>query len=229
MYSKGQRIAIRIVVLALTIVLLCTSSAFALTLYKTLEFGSSGSDVYKLQRALYSLGYYDDDIDGRFGTGTEDAVKAYQESIGLEADGKAGTLTLNALYDSAETTTTTTTSYATATSSSTLEYGDSGERVRLLQEALDDLGYNVGTVDGKFGLLTRAAVIAFQKAQGLTADGLAGTKRWNFSTARRIPQPPRRQVRRPAPRRRARPRVRLFPARSGGAAPATTYSRCRRS
>ena len=144
MYAKGQRIAIRIIVLALTIVLLCTSSAFALTLYKTLEFGSSGNDVYKLQRALYSLGYYDDDIDGRFGTGTQDAVKAYQKSIGLESDGKAGTLTLNALYDSAKTATTPTTSYATATSSSTLEYGDSGERVRLLQEALDDLGYKRG-------------------------------------------------------------------------------------
>ena len=113
-------------------------------------------------------------MDGHFGRGTEDAVKAYQESIGLEADGKAGTLTLNALYDGGGGELPR--PFATATSSTTLQYGDSGERVRLLQEALKELGYTIGTVDGKFGLVTRTAVIAFQRAKGITADGLAGTK-----------------------------------------------------
>ena len=173
MKPRGRRTVFRVAALALTIMLLSTSSAFALTIYKTLEFGSSGSDVTKLQNALLSLGYYDDDVDGRFGNATKEAVMAFQKSLGLDADGKAGTLTLNALYDAADENTT---SYATATSSTTLQYGDTGERVRLLQEALKGLGYTIGTVDGKFGLVTRAAVIAFQKAKSLKADGLAGTK-----------------------------------------------------
>jgi len=162
---------------ALTLVLLSASSAAALTIYATLEYGDSGDDVTKLQQALLSLGFDPGGVDGKFGSGTQDAVKAYQKSAGLKADGKAGTLTLNALYEDADTETDTDTStFATATSSSTLEYGDSGERVRLMQDALKDLGYSIGTVDGKFGLLTRAAVIAFQRDKGITADGLAGTK-----------------------------------------------------
>jgi len=162
---------------ALTLVLLSASSAAALTIYATLEYGDSGDDVTKLQQALLSLGFDPGGVDGKFGSGTQDAVKAYQKSAGLKADGKAGTLTLNALYEDADTETDTDTStFATATSSSTLEYGDSGERVRLMQDALKDLGYSIGTVDGKFGLLARAAVIAFQRDKGITADGLAGTK-----------------------------------------------------
>ena len=174
MKPKSQRIAMRVIMLALTIVLLSTSGASALTIYRTLEFGDSGSNVSKLQEALLTLGYYDKEIDGRFGRGTETAVKAYQSSVGLKADGKAGTLTLNALYKASSEVDTS--SFASASSSSTLEYGDSGERVRLMQDALKGLGYTIGTVDGKFGLVTRAAVIAFQKARGITADGLAGTQ-----------------------------------------------------
>lgn len=173
MKSKAQRTLWRALALAFAIVFLSVTGASALTLYKTLEYGDSGSDVLKLQQSLLALGFDPGGTDGRFGGGTQDAVKAYQKSVGLTADGKAGTLTLNALYAASVAATTT---YATATSSSTLQYGDSGERVRLLQEALKQLGYTVGTVDGKFGLLTRTAVVAFQRAKGLTADGLAGTK-----------------------------------------------------
>ncbi len=173
MKSKAQQTLQRAFVVALLIVFLGTTGASALTLYKTLEFGDSGSDVLRLQQSLTTLGFDPGGTDGRFGRGTENAVKAYQKSAGLTVDGKAGSLTLNALYQAADNTSTT---YATATNSSTLQYGDSGERVRLLQTALKDLGYTIGTVDGKFGLLTRTAVIAFQRSKKITADGLAGTK-----------------------------------------------------
>ncbi len=173
MKSKAQQTLQRAFVVALLIVFLGTTGASALTLYKTLEFGDSGSDVLRLQQSLTTLGFDPGGTDGRFGRGTENAVKAYQKSEGLTVDGKAGSLTLNALYQAADNTSTT---YATATNSSTLQYGDSGERVRLLQTALKDLGYTIGTVDGKFGLLTRTAVIAFQRSKKITADGLAGTK-----------------------------------------------------
>ena len=43
-----------------------------------------------------------------------------------------------------------------------------------IQQALKDLGYPVGEVDGLYGQLTRAAVSAFQDDSGLYRDGIAG-------------------------------------------------------
>ena len=45
-----------------------------------------------------------------------------------------------------------------------------------IQQKLKDLGYYFGSVDGIYGNATRNAVVAFQKANGLTADGVAGPK-----------------------------------------------------
>ena len=50
------------------------------------------------------------------------------------------------------------------------------EEVRALQKRLKELGYYTGSADGDFGPATEAAVKAFQKANGLTADGKAGQK-----------------------------------------------------
>lgn len=56
----------------------------------------------------------------------------------------------------------------------TLRSGSSGSRVRTLQKALISLNYLAGSADGKFGAKTKAAVLSFQKASGLKADGAAG-------------------------------------------------------
>lgn len=60
----------------------------------------------------------------------------------------------------------------------TLQRGDTGKDVEELQQLLINLNYNLGDygADGKFGNKTRDAVIAFQKANGLTADGKVGPK-----------------------------------------------------
>ena len=55
-----------------------------------------------------------------------------------------------------------------------LRQGNRGEEVRRLQTRLRELGYLNGNVDGAFGRQTYNAVIAFQHANGLTADGVAG-------------------------------------------------------
>ena len=55
-----------------------------------------------------------------------------------------------------------------------LHTGSKGEKVWKLQERLKELGYYQGEIDGQFGPGTRDAVIAFQKNNGLDADGLAG-------------------------------------------------------
>jgi peptidoglycan hydrolase-like protein with peptidoglycan-binding domain len=57
-----------------------------------------------------------------------------------------------------------------------LQEGSTGAEVTRLQENLKKLGVYTGVVDGKFGLATKAAVIKFQKANQLTADGVAGSR-----------------------------------------------------
>lgn len=61
---------------------------------RTLRRSSRSGYVTRLQKALIALGYYTGSADGYFGSGTEDAVKAYQRARGLEADGVAGRATL---------------------------------------------------------------------------------------------------------------------------------------
>ena len=170
-----RALSFRTLALALILTLLAAPQALAATKYATLEFGSRGSDVLKLQKALLELGFNPNGTDGKFGRGTETAVKAYQAARGLEADGKAGTLTLTKLYAETDGQSATVTTPVT-TNPNTLKYGDSGSRVTELQTALVKLGYNTNGVDGRFGAGTQRAVISFQKDNGLEADGLAGTK-----------------------------------------------------
>lgn len=62
----------------------------------------------------------------------------------------------------------------------TLRQGMKGDYVKQLQKRLIELGYSVGSAgaDGDFGSGTLAAVKKFQKAAGLTQDGVVGAKTW---------------------------------------------------
>jgi peptidoglycan hydrolase-like protein with peptidoglycan-binding domain len=64
-----------------------------------------------------------------------------------------------------------------------LRAGSRGTDVVALQQRLIALGYNPGTPDGDFGTATTAAVIAFQKAKGLPADGVVGSTTWDALNA----------------------------------------------
>ena len=57
--------------------------------------------------------------------------------------------------------------------------GSSGNEVRLIQTKLKNWGYYKGSVDGIYGKSTIAAVIYFQRSNGLTPDGVAGTQTLN--------------------------------------------------
>mgnify|MGYP002544888099 CR=1 FL=1 len=57
-----------------------------------------------------------------------------------------------------------------------LKRGSRGDLVRQLQTRLRSWGYYSGTVDGVYGAKTESAVRAFQKRNGLTADGIVGQK-----------------------------------------------------
>jgi peptidoglycan hydrolase-like protein with peptidoglycan-binding domain len=70
--------------------------------------------------------------------------------------------------------TTTTTAPPDPAADGKLELGEGGQAVLALQQRLVDLGYWLGSADGNYGQLTRQAVMAFQKAEGLGRDGVAG-------------------------------------------------------
>ena len=61
-----------------------------------------------------------------------------------------------------------------AAMAATLRVGSSGEEVKTLQTKLKRWGYYTGSIDGVFGSGTKKAVIAFQKKNGLTPDGIVG-------------------------------------------------------
>ena len=68
--------------------------------YHTIQTGDKGDEVLRLQQALAEYGYYEGELDGRFGQQTRRAVDRFQYSHGLPADGIAGRNTLSVLYDS---------------------------------------------------------------------------------------------------------------------------------
>ncbi len=144
--------------------------------------GDTGSDVKKLQRALEIVGVYTGSIDGSFGDLTEEAVKAFQKSKRLTEDGVAGNDTIRALFfqeaakppeeDRGMDGINSLSDIGDAPATS--ELGDSGTKVKKLQQALKLKGYYSGTIDGDFGEATETAVKAFQKSRGMSRDGIAG-------------------------------------------------------
>ncbi|HPS81018.1 MAG TPA: peptidoglycan-binding protein, partial [Candidatus Limiplasma sp.] len=138
----------------------------------TIQSGSRGSAVLNLQKRLVELGYYSSRLDGVYLAEDITAVRAFQKANGLTVDGKAGYLTQKVLFsDSAVRG-----DVGLTTTGASLRYGDTGDNVVTLQNRLIELGYLVGTADGKFGTSTKAALVAFQAANSLTLDGVAGAK-----------------------------------------------------
>jgi peptidoglycan hydrolase-like protein with peptidoglycan-binding domain len=70
--------------------------------------------------------------------------------------------------------------------SAAIQFGESGQEVTAVQERLRQLGYFETTPTGYFGKITKNAVISFQRAQGLKADGIVGTSTYNRLFGRSI-------------------------------------------
>ena len=68
----------------------------------------------------------------------------------------------------------------------TVYYGSYGETVKQLQQALNQVGYSLD-VDGGFGEKTRAAVLDYQRKNGLRVDGVAGSETMGSLLARLTP------------------------------------------
>ena len=143
--------------------------------YQLLKSGSAGIEVRKLQGRLAELGYYSGGVDGIYGETTVTAVKAFQRNNGLSGDGQAGAQTQKKLYSATANYANRPVTTADPGASRSLEMGMTGNDVYALQQRLIELRYLTGVADGVFGEETRVALIAFQKNNGITADGKAGS------------------------------------------------------
>lgn len=107
-------------------------------------------------------------------------VQASNEQMAMTATAKgsnqAGSETLGVVLNLSSTLSTGVRKAAATTysSSTTLKVGSQGTAVRVLQTKLTEMGYDTKGTDGIFGNNTKNAVIAFQKAYGLDADGIVG-------------------------------------------------------
>ncbi len=159
--------------------------------YRTMQFGTAGDRVRILQRALLALGFKVT-VDGSYGSTTHAAVKAFQKVVGLTQDGKAGKKTLTKLetyFDANGNCTSGPIAGNTPAEPEkdpnapiygiperTLRFGYTGLDVKYTMQRLYDLGFYNSKIDEKFGSGMMKALKAFQKKNGLTADGVVGPK-----------------------------------------------------
>lgn len=126
-----------------------------------IRMGDDGADVREVQQRLAAHRVEDARgrpivADGDFGPRTREAVLSFQRSRGLDVDGVVGPDTLGALRQPPP-----------------LRLGDHGECVVDVQRLLNRAGPDV-PVTGTFNHLTEGAVKDYQKAHGLTVDGVVG-------------------------------------------------------
>ena len=95
MQKRSKRLCLALaVLLSVSMVLVALAPAVEAASYKK---GSNGAVVTQIQTKLKSWGYYTGSVDGVYGSGTERAVRAFQQKNGLTVDGKAGDQTLAAM------------------------------------------------------------------------------------------------------------------------------------
>lgn len=159
-----------------------TRTSAALTSSPVLRAGAHGSSVVQLQNLLRAKGF-SVTADGSFGPRTTSAVKAFQASRHLTADGVVGPRTWAALRTAPR---------PPSAGTPTLKQGAKGPAVKDLQAKLNAKGGYGLSVDGDFGLRTTNAVKAFQRARGMTADGVVGPRTWSAlnGTGGVTPPPP---------------------------------------
>ena len=158
-----------------------------------LRIGSTGESVEQLQVWLRAAGRFYESIpvisavDGIFGTATENAVKAFQNTFNLTADGIVGPMTwrqLQSVYNNLEGDINAGASGPPVYPGELLRVGSRGENVRIMQNYLNAIGRiytGIPTLvaDGIYGNATANAVRTFQRLFGLTVDGIIGRITWN--------------------------------------------------
>lgn len=164
----------------------------------TLEVGSEGAGVRLIQYFLSFISEFNNfipivNIDGIYGNATANAVKAFQQSVGLSQTGTVDETTWNALYSS----------YKTKYDSLPDDYkfsgiapypgdillpGSSGEAVEELQTYLNLISKTYSDIPateitGYFGKETQDAVLAYESIFGLPERGYVNLTVWNSITS----------------------------------------------
>jgi len=111
-----------------------------------LVLGSTGVNVTCFQYGLHICGLDPKGFDGSFGPGMQAAVRSFQASNSLDVDGSVGPATWSKMLSI----------------------------IKPVQQALSAMGYYTSEVNGVPGELTYQAVKNFQKAKGLSVDGMVG-------------------------------------------------------
>lgn len=153
---------------------------------KNLSQGSRGAEVWAVQRRLQARGFDPGSVDSVFGSRTTKAVKAFQESKGLDVTGIVDDTTWKALGQPSFTPrrriqpqqAQVQVQQPQIQAPILLTKGDRGSKVKTLQVSLETMGFDPGPIDGIFGVKTTGAVKEFQKSQGIKADGIVNKKTW---------------------------------------------------
>jgi peptidoglycan hydrolase-like protein with peptidoglycan-binding domain len=153
-------------------------SSTACGAFSCLKQGASGPEVEYLQRQLQAAGFDPGPVDGFFSPRTKAALMAFQRSKGLEVNGITGPRTWSALDVQRG-----------SGQRPQLKRGASEPAVQVIQKMLAAHGFDPGSKDGIFGAKTERAVMAFQRAKGLEADGIIGPKTWSALSSQVISRP----------------------------------------
>jgi len=144
---------------------------------RTIRHGDTGSAVTEIRQILHALGLLGEPPSERFDDEVFRAVRTFQQSRGLSADGQVSEETWRALAAA-----------RWRLGSRTLFHFVpdplAGEDVRALQERLLEMGYDVGRADGIYGGRTARALAQFQREVGLAPDGSCGPQ--TLSALRRL-------------------------------------------
>jgi peptidoglycan hydrolase-like protein with peptidoglycan-binding domain len=163
-----------------------------------LRRGDSGEDIRIIKRELNRIGKNYPSIPAiteqnvTFDLQTEDAVREFQRIFNLMPDGIVGKSTwykLKEIYNGVKRLSELTSEGLTLSEAQrkyprSLQFGDSGDSVRVIQYFLAFLGYFIPelpqiAITGQFDENTRDAVLTFQNRYGLTVDGIVGRSTWN--------------------------------------------------
>jgi lipid-binding SYLF domain-containing protein len=126
---------------------------------------ASRDDIRKAQQALKDKGMYDGAVDGTMNAQFEKALSDYQTQNKIQATGKLDHQTMIKLGIASETKAT--------KSTKTKKQGafQAAPKVREVQQALKDKGFEPGPIDGIMGAQTQKAIAEFQRQQNLYASG----------------------------------------------------------